>query len=66
MGEKTNKKCLVVHSILITVLVTLAYLILNDTTPMIVSKDWVGISLHALSENEAQLVVASSASWYII
>ena len=44
--------------VLIIILVVAAYLIANTG-----ENDWIGISLHSLSTNEAQSVIASGASW---
>ena len=44
--------------VLIIVLVVAAYFIANPK-----ENDWIGISLHSLSANEAQIVNASGASW---
>ena len=47
---------------MILTLVTIAYFSSN-TSPVIVPKDWVGISLHALSGYEAKIVENSSSMW---
>jgi hypothetical protein len=60
-----SKSIKLLFSVLIVVLVVAAYLVANNTAPATnpILKDWVGISLHALSESEAQIVNAGGARW---
>ena len=60
-----SKSIKLLFSVLIAVLVVAAYLIANNTTPGPNPKleESGGISLHALSENEAQIVNASGVRW---
>jgi hypothetical protein len=51
--------------VLIIAVVIVAYLIANNTLPTSnpTENEWLGISLHSLSANEAQIVNASGARW---
>jgi hypothetical protein len=53
----------VLLSILLAILLIGCYLISNNTSRSIISKDWLGISLHELSEDEAKTVKDSTATW---
>lgn len=61
----TNKKQLTIYAILAIVLIVAAYFLASRMLPAsnITENDWVGISLHSLSANEARLVNESGARW---
>lgn len=62
LGKETNKKFALIFFLIVTT-IGFVYLISNSTSPKIVTKDWVGISLHELSKDEARIVKDSTASW---
>jgi hypothetical protein len=60
-----NKKQLTIYAILVIALIIGAYFIASRMPPAsnTTKTDWVGISVHSLSMNEAQLVNESGARW---
>jgi hypothetical protein len=58
-----NKKQLTIYVILVIALIIGAYFIASRMPPNTTENDWVGISAHSLSMNEAQLVNESGARW---
>jgi len=63
MNTRNRTKLSFLFSVI--VLVIAAYFIANSIPPASnpIDNEWVGISLHSLSANEAQIVNASSAGW---
>jgi hypothetical protein len=64
-GKYTKKKQLTKYSVLAIALVIGAYFIASKMLPVSnpTGNDWIGISVHSLSANEAQLVSESGAGW---
>jgi hypothetical protein len=65
-GKHTNKKQLALSSVLILILIIAAYSIADKMmlpAPTPIERDWAGICVHSLSEDEAQLVSESGAGW---
>ncbi|MGD0072546.1 MAG: hypothetical protein ABSB71_13420 [Candidatus Bathyarchaeia archaeon] len=69
IGDNMKKKQLTIYAILAIALIIAAYFIASKIPPASnpssnqTENDWVGISLHSLSANEAQLVNESGARW---
>jgi hypothetical protein len=64
-GKYTKKKQLTKYSVLAIALVVGAYFIISGlpTVSNPIEKDWIGICVHSLSANEAELVSESGADW---
>ena len=60
--EHTKKKWLIVFSVLIVALI-IGALVAIVLPPPLIERDWMGICVHALSANDAQLVNESGAGW---